>query len=94
MFLYGDLASSSCENVFLPSASLPTPSLIRPRPHHLRNPENEIFRALFLPFVIPQILRACASAYGHEVSFRMCSHGQRREEEEETRSDFGRRGSR
>lgn len=37
-------------------------------PSYLRNPENEIFRAVFLPFAVPQILRAYASAYGHEVS--------------------------
>lgn len=80
MFLSsGDLASSyeyACFPSFLPSYLLNRSySPVRPYlgplslpPSYLRNPENEIFRAVFLPFAVPQILRAYASAYGHEVS--------------------------
>lgn len=60
-------------------------------PSYLRNPENEIFRAVFLPFAVPQILRAYASAYGHEVSLGSLRPGEEGQGEA-TGDDFGRMG--
>lgn len=99
MFLSsGDLASSyeyACLLSFLPSFLPSQPVLLSRQtvsrslslpPSYLRNPENEIFRAVFLPFAVPQILRAYASAYGHEVSSLGYSRpGEGKGEEQENR---------